>query len=144
MARGGRRSGKPGVAYSNRSDLNAPLPAQALPDQPYGVAGQQLAAQKQLPMGPPGSTSPGAGLPSPGQPAPALPPPGSLPPLNAPTTRPNEPVTHGSPSGPGAGPEVLNLPSSPQTVGQMLTQLSTGPNTNPDIQFLSNYLSGGR
>jgi hypothetical protein len=32
--------------------------------------------------------------------------------LGAPTERPNEPVTQGNPMGPGAGPEILNLPAA--------------------------------
>lgn len=31
-------------------------------------------------------------------------------PLGAPTQRPDEPITQGNPMGPGAGPEILNLP----------------------------------
>jgi len=33
-------------------------------------------------------------------------------PLGAPTERPSEPVTQGNPMGPGAGPEILNLPAA--------------------------------
>jgi hypothetical protein len=33
-------------------------------------------------------------------------------PLSAPTERPDEPVTQGNPMGPGAGPEILNLPTA--------------------------------
>lgn len=36
-------------------------------------------------------------------------------PLTAPSTRPDEPVTTGSPIGPGAGPEALMLPSNQDT-----------------------------
>lgn len=150
MARGGKRSGKVGVGYPNRTDLNQPQPVavQTAPGQVYGAAAQQAAAQKAIPLTTPGvvaPTSPPASAPGPSTPAaPALPSPGSLGGFTRPTERPHEPVTTGSPSGPGGGPEVLNIPSAPQTVGQMLSQLSQGPNSNPDIQFLSNYLSGGR
>lgn len=112
MARGGRRAGRPGVAYPNRTDMNGPLAPTAPTGQPYGARGQQIAAQQALPMGPPGSTSPQAGAsgPPPSAPPPALPPPGSLPAFGRPTERPNEPVTHGAASGPGGGPEVLFQP----------------------------------
>lgn len=36
-------------------------------------------------------------------------------PLTAPSARPDEPVTTGSPTGPGAGPEALTLPSNQDT-----------------------------
>ena len=80
MARGGERLGRPGAAYSNRTDLaqnpikTAPAPAPALRSDPTGA-----------PAGP------------------------SLMPLDAPTQRPNEPVTAGAPVGPGPGPEVIGL-----------------------------------
>src|SRR4051794_15174476 len=88
MARGGPRSGKPGAQYSNRSDLqSAPrLAATAQTGQPCGVAAHQLASQPQMPMAP-----------SPTPPTP----------LPAPSTRPNEPVQSGLPSGPGPGPQSV-------------------------------------
>ena len=96
----------------NRTDLAAPVTAPT--GQPYGVRAQQIAAQGAIPMGPQPIASPGPG---PGGP----PPPidmaamqagmaqhaaihGPPQPLNRPTERPNEPVTHGLPVGPGGGP----------------------------------------
>ncbi len=108
MPRGGRRQGTPGANYSNRSDLQAPKPLAptAAPGQTYGVAAGQLRAEQAVPMAPPPSAAGGAGppgaLPSP----PAGPLPGASP-LGRTTERPNEPVTHGLPVGPGAGPEAL-------------------------------------
>ena len=109
MPRGGRRNGKPGQAYGNRSDLNAPKPpATQFTGQPYGAATQQAAAQQAMPVA--GTAVP---LPQPGAPGqpPALtgPAPGSLGDLHRPTDRPNEPVTAGLASGPGPGPEALGL-----------------------------------
>lgn len=93
MPRGGARSGKPGQSYSNRTDLNAaPRLAPAAPTgQPYGVAGTQLAAQQALPMSAPPTA------------------------INAPTSRPSEPIQAGLSTGPGPGPESIpsinpNLP----------------------------------
>jgi hypothetical protein len=110
MPRGGRRTGTPGKAYSNRSDLN--VPAQAASGQQYGMRGQQMAAQRALPVARPATDAvPSGGSPAAGGPAgagtPAGPLPGSLTPLDAPTQRPGEPVTTGLPVGAGAGPEAL-------------------------------------
>src|SRR5215207_2868852 len=88
--RGGARSGQPGQAYTNRTDLNA-KPRQAAaagPSQGYGQRAELMRAQQALP------------LPAPG------------PSLNDPTERPDEHPMTGAPMGPGAGPEVL--PMSPQ------------------------------
>lgn len=103
MARGGRRTGTPGTAYSNRSDLNErrPLPVQAAGGQAYGERAAQERAQRIVPLAAP----PAAAAPAPsggGGPAGLVPTP-----LDAPTARPGEPVTAGAPLGPGPGPEVL-------------------------------------
>jgi hypothetical protein len=114
MARGGRRAGKPGTKYTNRSDLQgAQLPVSAPTGLPYGDRAKLVQAQRAVPMGTPGSPPPGAGTP-PSQPPAAGPAPGSLP-FTGPTERPNEPVTAGLPIGPGAGPESLTMnQSNPQ------------------------------
>lgn len=97
---GGPREGAPGANYPNRTDLSKPKqPVMAAAGQTYGSRGMQEDAQRAVPL-----------------PAPAPPPTpsargmvtaGPLTPLNAPTQRPNEPVTHGLPVGAGAGPEIL-------------------------------------
>lgn len=94
MPRGGARNGKPGASYSNRSDLNQPV--RTTQNQPYGQAGQQQAAQRAIPLPQTSGVMP--------QPAP----------LDAPTARPQEPLTAGIPSGPGPGPEALGLPIGDQ------------------------------
>lgn len=108
MPRGGRRTGIPGTNYSNRTDLQS---VKAAPGQAYGVRGVQEAAQKVVPMA--GATSPGPSTTSSTGPStsgmPAMlggPPPGLLTPLDAPTERPDEPITAGMAMGPGAGPEA--------------------------------------
>lgn len=122
MARGGRRSGTPGRAYGNRKDLNKPkLPVQAPPSQQYGERARLEQAQQAVPMGgnpnptpaptPPPQGSVGSGGPGPGPAVPA----GSLRPFAGPTASPNEPITTGLPSGPGAGPEILNRPGAMST-----------------------------
>lgn len=112
MPRGGRRTGSPGTAYPNRSDLNAPLPQSAATNQPYGRAGQQLASQKIVPMAP----SPIAAAPPAAPSQPMVRPPGASGPFDRPTERPREPVTAGLPVGPGPGPEALGL-GPPITAG---------------------------
>lgn len=111
MARGGRREAN-GKANPNRTDLNAPkpVPVARFTDQEYGQQAQQVASQQQVPIT-----------------APAIPP---VTPLDAPTTRPQEPVTHGLPSGPGAGPEALGL-GGDDHLAAMRAALSMYP--DPDL-----------
>jgi hypothetical protein len=112
IPRGGRRTGTPGKAYANRTDLN--LPAQAATGQQYGQRIQQIAAQRAMPVGRPATDAVpqggGRSATTSGS-APAAPPAGPLPgglmPLDAPSQRPGEPVTAGLAVGPGAGPEAL-------------------------------------
>jgi hypothetical protein len=115
VPRGGKRAGKPGKSYTNRTDMHQPVTT--VPGQVYGQATAQQNAQKALPLPtqstPPGGqarpTSPSSptGLP-PGGPPPVGP--GDLGPLHAPTGRPDEPLTAGLPTGPGPGPAALAPP----------------------------------
>lgn len=115
MARGGKRRGVQGNNYSNRTDLtmNArPLPVMTPTDKPYGVAGQQVAAQRALPVAPPPpGLQPAVGEGS----ADARSLPGSFAPIDRPSERMNEPVTTGAALGAGAGLEALGLPSTSPT-----------------------------
>lgn len=129
--RGGPRTGTPGQTYTNRSDLNAHQPVTTAPGQIYGAATQQADAQRQMPL-------PGPGLAAqaplgPGGPSGPLP--GSLGALHDPTQRPDEPVTHGLPSGPGAGPEVLGGQPDP-TVNVLRGLYAAFP--TPDVAALLN------
>jgi hypothetical protein len=85
-----------------------PLPMQAATGQTYGKHAEQIAAQRAVPMAGPPST---ATAPAPHASAPIRPVQGPLPgqvlPLDAPSTRPNEPLTAGMPLGAGPGPEAL-------------------------------------
>lgn len=51
---GGIRTGTPGKAYSNRTDMNqnqgSTQPIAAAPNQPYGAASAQKAAQQTIPL----------------------------------------------------------------------------------------------
>lgn len=113
MARGGARQGKPGTAYSNRTDLNQPKPAPVMriPGQEYGAQAAQVAQQQQVQEWTP---------------------PAAPTPLDAPTMRPDEPVTHGLPSGPGAGPEVLDLDEG----DEVLTALRAAYDAFPTTEML--------
>jgi hypothetical protein len=66
-------------------------------------------------------------------------------PLNAPTQRPSEPVTTGSPMGPGAGPEALGImpgqaaqPS--QSAKSLIQALASHPDASPELQQLASAL----
>jgi hypothetical protein len=137
MPRGGKRQGRIGAQYANRSDLrtpSAPLPVTTVPGQAYGAATQQRAAQQIVPMAanpvvaPPGSPP---AVPPPASPTAAggLPPlqPGQMGAFDRPTERPGEPVTAGLPSGAGPGPEALGLggPTQPDTVAGVLQRIAT-------------------
>lgn len=98
LPRGGRRVGRAGASYPNRSDLAA-QPVKTAPGQVYGAQAAQARAQQAVPL----PTSPPAQAPAP-QPMPTPPDPGML---HAPTARPGEPVTAGLPIGAGPGPEAL-------------------------------------
>jgi len=87
MPSGGVRQGTPGVAYPNRTDLNADRQPVRVPSGGrYGDRQAAEAAQRMMPL------------------------PDNRPdvvPLDAPSRRPDEPVTAGLPVGPGPGPEML-------------------------------------
>lgn len=131
MPRGGKRTGSPGTNYSNRSDLASPGIA-TYKGLPYGGQTQLTQDQQAVPVGPP--PTPGAGGPAPQ--APQGPTPGSLGALGAPSARPLEPVTHGLPSGPGGGPEVM--PGAPNVAKDLIARIAAQPLASPDLQKLLN------
>lgn len=99
MPRGGRRQGKPGVSYSNRSDLNA-QPVRTAPGQAYGKQAEQARAQAAMPLAQTPAIPPGGGAAPGGS---GTPPPVPLGGLYDPSMRADEPVQHGlgaSPTGP--------------------------------------------
>lgn len=108
MPRKGRgQSGESGGAYSNRTDLAAP---QSRPQsvrvptgQPYGEAQASSESQSQMPLQQEAQVDPFQRVVQAAQQTPFQPIG-----LNAPTERPNEPITHGLATGPGGGPEALN------------------------------------
>lgn len=150
---------------SNRIDTLSPEAPTAAPNQAYGEAGQQLAAQRTVPLaGAP--TMQGAGVPPPQQPqngAPAGGPgdllamaqahngPGNSLALDRPTERPNEPVTHGLPGGPGAGPEALTGVGAAArdgslqqgTLSNLLTSLASQPTATAAVRQLAMTAQAG-
>lgn len=138
MPRGGRRTPTPGREYANRRDLNQPaknaalkLVAPATPQEPFGSRAQREQQQAALPMGAPAAPPAGGGAPSPFT---------QLVPLDAPTQRPDEPVTAGSPSGAGPGPAT---PPPAQTTQQLVVQLAEA-NPSPELAQLLDYVTTGR
>jgi hypothetical protein len=114
---GGRRSGKVGTAYKNRTDLNGPQPVQAAPGQQYGARKAQEDAQRAVPMGTPEVAAAGSAPPSwnPASGLPAdMPRPGSLPSLYEDSQRPDLDVMNGARLGPGAGPGQYGLDAGAQ------------------------------
>lgn len=105
--RGGRRTGTPGKAYANRTDLHGGQ-VMRFTGQQYGAQARQVAAQQAVPAAapPPPATGPSTSGPGAAASTPAPPPgpdPGSLGDLFGPTVRPDEPLTAGMPFGPGPG-----------------------------------------
>lgn len=93
------------ATYPNRTDLNNPtkkLAVTTTPGQTYGEAGAQRRAQQAVPMGAPQAPQV-APQQQQRQPLPVTP-------LNAPSERPDEPVTAGNPLGAGPGTESLPQP----------------------------------
>ncbi len=109
--------------YARRTDGGPAQTMSAAPNQDYGSATQQLAAQRIAPMGGQEPLPPAAGLPSSGEaPQPSMPAFAGTD-LNAPSERPGEPITHGVDIGEGAGSEILGLPNPAQGTGQMTALL---------------------
>lgn len=123
MARGGRRAGAPGQSYSNRTDLNVVRAPTAPPNMAPPQSGPLPAQPTQTAAAPAG---------------PPIPQPGTLGSL-LPTQRPGEPITHGLPSGPGGGPEVLQRPFTPDPLIQAQAVLSSIPaiHQTPQLRALA-------
>lgn len=97
MARGGKRQGREGGNYMNRSDMRSTQPVQAPSGGGYGDRKALEDAQRAMPL----ENAAGAQAATQGAAPPPSVMPGDLGPLNRPSDRPNEPVTAGAPLGPG-------------------------------------------
>lgn len=117
MARRPRRPAGPTASGGYQPGANpgggATQPVTVAPGGPYGQRQQLESMQRGMPLPGPGAAAPGGPVVAPGggmqaalQAALAARPPGDQG-LTAPTARPAEPVTHGLPVGPGAGPEAV-------------------------------------
>jgi hypothetical protein len=143
VPRGGRRAGAPGKAYPNRTDLSVnkgPVPNQPYPmsgSQGYGEQKAMMDSQRAMPVSSPAAPGPAGppGMPV-GQPGPA---PGSWGAFNRPTERPNEPITHGLPNGPGGGPEVMTSPAVRPAM-TLLQQMAAQPYASDELRTLLNIL----
>lgn len=151
----------------NRTDLIGarPLPNTPPPSQNYGDRAAQAASMRAIPMAP---TPIAAGAPPATPPAPGAPPnaadlqgllaqhigqngAGRAGPFTRPTERPNEPVTHGLPIGPGGGPEVLQGIGAAArdgaveqgTVANLLTSMAAQPTATAAIRDLAARAVGG-
>ena len=126
----------------------APEPIATVPGQGYGEAASQRVAQQAIPLAPQATAAAPPSQPSAtpqpqGQQGPY---PGELVGLDAPTQRPNEPVTAGLPNSPGPGPEAnIGVGSAGmvhQNVSNLLNALSQVPGASPDIAKLAIYSQG--
>lgn len=108
------------MAYGNRTDLNNAAKQTEFKGQQYGQASAQRRAQQQVPTGAPPTDGP------------------QLTPLTAPSQRPNEPVTAGIPSGPGAGREAMNpVAVSPGSRDDLLLRLRAIASRYPNPVLLN-------
>jgi hypothetical protein len=144
--RGGKVNGQVGQAYSNRSDLNAAT--RTVPGQEYGRQAAQRQAMQSLPMAA-APMAPQAPAPAAGQVPPSqipMPQQSAAPqePLlfDHPTERPDEPITHGLPVGPGAGPEVLGFmqAGAPRPVESEIQQMAMSPQASPELQRMARII----
>lgn len=110
MPRGGKRQGRQGKAYPNRSDLQA-QPVKAAPSSSYGEGVASERAQRAIPLPQAAAPRPGPGAAA-GMPAAPGPLPGDLP-LARPSERPGEPLTAGMAIGAGPGPSASALAVDP-------------------------------
>jgi len=112
-------------------------PAQYVSGLPYGEGQQFMDLQRSAPMA-------AASTPTPTSTAPTAPP---VTPMGAPTERPDEPVTAGSPVGPGPGPSVVSS-SQDDSHAQLraalptLLKLADLPTTSPATRNAIRYLRG--
>lgn len=153
---------------SNRVDRLTPEAPTAAPNQTYGEAGHQIAAQRAIPISGTPTVAPAQ---TPGAPASSVPPapqgapgpgdlmamaqghngPGDSMALDRPTERPNEPVTHGLPGGPGAGPEALSGVGAAArdgalqqgTLANLITTAASQPNAPAAVRLLAQVAQSG-
>lgn len=131
---------------SRRTDRSPSQKIRELPDAKYGEAKDFNDLQKQAPLAndPQPNISAAAPDQGPQQNPMSL---SNVIPLGAPTQRPNEPVTAGSPLGPGAGPEAMGPAGTARTAqyqnaSSLLSSIAAGSD-NPDLQALAANIKRG-
>lgn len=129
------RKAKPPVApYNTGSIQPAAQPAQAATGQAYGERGQQMQAQQAMPL--PDLRAGGMGDPMAEVEQAALGMPAPMGGLNAPTSRPTEPVTAGLGLGPGVGPEAVFGTNRTNEAADLLDRVAMATG-DPDLQMLA-------
>jgi hypothetical protein len=128
--------------HSRRTDRGPAQKLRELPDAQYGEAATYRDLQKQAPLSQ--TPKPKQARPSVAQPAASSGP--QLTPLNAPTARPDEPVTAGADAGPGPGMAALGL-NSPRvaqwkTTRDMLQALAAQNPQDSALAYLAARLQG--
>jgi len=141
--RGGKVSGAAGKAYSNRTDLNVnkALPVEAATGQGYGMATEQKAAQRAMPL-----MGQNAGMPS----APSAPGAG---PMQAPAAAPAPPTLDEAGSGHDAVRLELAKQNVPNAVGgaysqdpehlrilQAVQEMANGPFSSSAARDLADFM----
>lgn len=142
MPRGGKRQGKPGASYTNRTDLALgprQLPVSTAPNQPYGAAKQQADAQAAVPM----ASGPLTQTPDIRQAAADFQPP-AIPGIGDPSMNPGEHVTTGMNAGIGqTTPTQGPLQPSPVLKGVAVLN-ALGDDASPDVKAIRDVLSAAQ
>lgn len=141
MPRGGKRTGKQGASYGNRSDLQQgprALPVQTATGQEYGKATEQREAQQAVPM----ASGP---LGDPMASAQAFNPPPVVP-MGAPTARPDEPITAGIPTGPGPNtpPRLFGSMAQPPLLKAAALLNTLGDDASPEVKALRDAINASQ
>ena len=132
--RGGMRPTAPqnnpaNISATGGNGQSGTQPARYISGMAYGEGQATMQQQQSAPMA--GTSAPRASAPS----LAALSQGPAITSLNAPTERPDEPITQGNPMGPGAGPEILNLPTAmPDELDDAVAALQTLFLQNPRNQ----------
>lgn len=122
-------------ALSRRTDGGPAQGAKYMAGGKYGEGQQLMQQQKSAPM------SGGPAKPKPA--APANPNLSGIVPLTAPTQRPDEPLTAGSPFGPGPGREILTTANQNKRTSDVISKLVQYDDTGQLSEFYNYLISRG-
>ena len=140
MPRGGRRTGKPGANYGNRSDLQTgprALPVTSAPAAQYGQATELADAQRAVPMASgPLPTQNVTQAAQQFQPPPVIP-------ISQGTLNPNEHVTTGMNAGIGPAQPTQAVQSSPILAGVALLN-ALGEHATPETKAIRDALTAAQ